>query len=259
MSIATSLNPYAPPPGPVQIDFREAAVEESLRILEAGHGRTADELGVSLVLPSDVSGPATLRQIARMTLLRLIFGGGGIVAGGILAGLHKTLNQQWQVPDWRLAAIAGICSFGGIGLLLANAFLVRQTVQRALGDRYRALLQHSTFRPPLCVGVEDCRTFARAKLAPEDCAYLAFDTAKRRLILEGLIFRYVIYAHDCLTVGQTAAATSTGVQIVFRVGVVVVGITLQYDSLWHELKKHTSFAGKDPLLVPIQQVLGSGV
>ncbi|HZL87748.1 MAG TPA: hypothetical protein VFB96_05175 [Pirellulaceae bacterium] len=258
MSVAESLNPYAPPPGPVQIDFREAAVEESLRLLQAGGGRTADELGVSLVLPADVAGLRALRHIARMTLVRLIVGIVGIAVGGILAVLHQTIEQQWRISEWLLMGIAGACSLGGIGLLLSNVFFVRSTVRRALGQRYRDLLQHRALQRPLCVGVEDCRTFANMKLSPEDFAFLAFDMSKRRLILEGLLFRYVIYAGDWLTIGQAAGATTTGVQIVFRVGAVVVGITVQHDSVWHELKRQTIGGGQDPLIWPIQQVLDRG-
>lgn len=257
MSVAESLNPYAPSPGPVQIDFREAAVEESLRMLKAGGGRTADELGVSLVLPADVSGPRTLRHIARMTLARLIVGIVGIAAGGILACLHQIIEQQWRISDLLLMSIAGVCSLGGIGLLLSNVFFVRRTVRRALAQRHLELLEHSTLRP-LCVGVEDCRTFTTMKLAPEDFAYIAFDVARRRLILEGLLFRYVICDRDCLTIGQAAGATTTGVQIIFRVGAVVVGITVQHDSIWHELKRQTIGVSQDPLVGPIQQVLGRG-
>jgi hypothetical protein len=256
---APSANPYASPqapPEPVEIDFRQAAVEESLRIIEAHPGRPIDDLGVSLVLPADVAGPARLRHIGRMTLLRLVLGIAGLALGALLAAVESTLSRDWLIPQWLTMTVALCCTLGGIGLLFASVFCVRWGVRRHLGERYEAVRRMSNLRSPLCVGVEDARTFTTMKLAPEDFAYIAFDAANRRLILEGLTFRYVILAKDLLSVGQATGVTTTGVQIVFRVARVVVGITLQYDSVWNEFKKQTIGRGQDPLIKPIQQTFG---
>jgi hypothetical protein len=256
---APSANPYAPPqtpPEPALLDFRQAAVEESLRIIEANPGRPIDDLGVSLVLPADVEGPARLRHIGRMTLLRLVLGLVGLALGALLAACEDRLNRELLVPQWLTIAVASVCSLGGMALLFASVFCVRWSVRRHLGERYEAVWRMSNLRAPLCVGVEDARTFTSMKLAPEDFAYIAFDAASRRLILEGLTFRYVILAKDVLSVSQASGATTTGVQIVFRVARVMIGITLQYDSVWNELKKQTIGRGQDPLIKPIQQTFG---
>jgi hypothetical protein len=256
MSHPNSANPYASPSTPAAsptIDFREAAVEESLLRIEAAPGRDPDELGLSLVLPADVDGFSRLRWIGRMMLVRLVLGIAGIVAGGILAATEAKLRATLGLAEWHVLTVAGICSLGGIGLLLTSVFFVRRAVRRGIGQRYEEARQHSNFRRPLCVGVEDCRTFTTMKIAPEDLAYVAFDAAHRRLILEGLLFRYVIQAADIVSVQQAAGAAATGTQIVFRVGRTVVGITLQFDSIWHEVKKQTIGAGRDPLLTPIME------
>jgi hypothetical protein len=256
---APSANPYAPPqtpPEPVELDFRQAAVEESLRIIEAHPGRPIDDLGVSLVLPADVEGPARIRHIGRMTLLRLILGLVGLALGALLAAVEARLSQDWQIPHWLTVTVASVCSLGGMALLFASIFCVRWSVRRHLGERYEAVQRLSNLRSPLCIGVEDSRTFTTMKLAPEDFAYIAFDAVSRRVILEGLTFRYVILAQDVLSVSQATGATATGVQIVFRVARVMIGITLQYDSVWNELKKQTIGRGQDPLIKPIQQTFG---
>ena len=254
MSAPPSANPYAPPQSlePVQIDFRQAAVEESLRILEANPGRGMDELGMSLVLPADVQGPAKVQHIGRMTLVRLLLGIGGLAIGAGLAAMEANLRVHWGIDGGLTLIAAGCCSLGGMALLFASIPLVRRGVRRALGERYGAAERASNLRPAICVGVEDARTFTTMKVAPEDFAYVAFDAANRRLILEGLVFRYVIYAKDLYSVTQAAGATTTGTQIVFRVGRAIVGITLQFDSVWSELKKQTIGRGQDPLLAPIQ-------
>jgi hypothetical protein len=259
--MSSPANPYAPPSTPaepVQIDFRQAAVEESLRILEANPGRVPEDLGTSLVLSMGSEGLAHLRYIGWMTLVRLVLGILGLAAGAGIAGVSDWIQRNWGLPEAVVLSAAAACSLGGIGVLLANAMLSRWHVQRALGPRYAGAVVTSTLRPPLCTGVEDSRTFVTPKLAPEDFAYVAFDSAHRRLILEGLIFRYIIHAADVLSVAQQAGTATTGIQIVFRVGQVIVGITLQYDSVWHELRKQTIGLGKDPLLKPIVAALSGG-
>ena len=255
MTAPLSANPYAPPhvpAQPVEIDFRQAAVEESLLILEANPGRGMDDLGLSLVLPADINGPARLRHIGRMTLLRLVLGILGLALGALLAATETWFNRELGIPIGVTMSLAACGTLGGIGLLFSSVFCVRWGVRRALGERYDAVVRMSNLRKPLCVGVEDARTFTTLKLAPEDFAYVGFDAANRRLILEGLTFRYVILAGDVYQVAQAAGAAASGVQITFRVVRVIVAITLQFDSVISELKKQTIGFGKDPLLKPIQ-------
>jgi hypothetical protein len=252
MSAPPLANPYAPPltAEPVQLDFRQAAVEESLRIVQANPGRDPDTLGVSLVLPADPAGPARLAYLGRMTLVRLAAGIGGLGLGAVLAAAEGRLREL-GVPEAATMLVAASCSLGGITLLLCHAMLTRWAVQRCLGPRYETVRLASTLRSPLCTGVEDARTFTTMKITPEDFAFVGFDSAGRRLVLEGLHFRYVIHAADVLSASQQAGAMTTGVQIVFRVGRVIVGITLQYDSVFNELCKYTIFLGRDPLLKPV--------
>jgi hypothetical protein len=253
MSAPDSFNPYAPPAAPVELDFREAAVAESERLLA---GRSPDDVPFSVVIPADHSGVRRLNSIGRMTLVRLLLGVGGLLLGGVLAAIASRLDDHPVFPKEIAVAAAVLCSGGGIGLLLLSPFLARRAVRRALGERFDRLCRQSTLRPPVCIGVEDALTFTKIKIAPEDFAWIAFDLTGRRLVLEGLLFRYVIQAADVISADQVSGSMSTGVQIVFRVGTVVVGVTLQYDSFWHELKKQTIAAGKDPLVEPIQQVFG---
>lgn len=252
MSLAEHENPYATPRPEVAIDFREAAVEESIRLLaESGGRRPMEDLGVSLVVPVGPEGVRTLRWIGRMVLVRLVSGIGGLVSGALLASAQENLTKQWNVPEALSLTIAAVCSLGGILVLLFNPYFVRRATRRALGERYATVQRLSSGRSPLCTAVEDAQTFKKMKIVPEDLAWIAFDPPGRRLILEGVLFRYVIHASDVLYVGQVAGATATGMQITFRVGRVVFAVTLQLDSVWHEVKKQTIGVSEDPLLAPI--------
>jgi hypothetical protein len=251
MATIEQENPYAAPRPDVPIDFREAVVEESIRLLAEAGGRPIETLGVSLVVPLGAEGVRTLRWIGWMVLLRLVLGIGGLAAGAGLAAAHERLTKQWQFPEELTLAIALTCSLGGIGVMLLSPYFMRRATRRAIGERFGLVQRLSTGRRPLCTGVEDARTFTKLKIVPEDLAWIAFDPPGRRLILEGILFRYVIHAADVLFVGQVAGATTTGMQITFRVGRVVFAVTLQLDSVWHELKKQTIGVSQDPLLKPI--------
>jgi hypothetical protein len=255
MSLAEHENPYATPRPEVAIDFREAAVEDSIRLLaDSGGGRTIEDLGVSLVVPVGPEGVRRLRWIGRMVLLRLVSGIGGLALGALLASAQENLTKQWNVPEALSLSVAATCSLGGICVLLLNPYFMRRAARRALGERYESVQRLSTGRKPLCTGVENAETFKKMKIVPEDLAWIAFDPPGRRLILEGVLFRYVVHAADVLFVGQVAGATTTGIQITFRVGRVAFAVTLQFDSVWHEFKKQTIGVSEDPLLKPIVAV-----
>jgi len=249
----SNINPYALPQSDLPLDFREAAVEESLRLVSMASGRPVEDLGVSLVLPVAPSRRDTLQWMGWMTLLRLVLGIGGVVAGGVLAWASRTLMER-GLPEWQIMSIAAFCSIGGI-LLLFNWFFIRAGVRRALGERYARVQQFSTSRSPLCTGVEDARTFVQMKLLPEDLVWIAFDSASKRLIMEGLLFRYVIHAADVLFVGEVSGTTATGVQVTFRVGNIVIAITMQMESIWYELRRQTWGRPENPLLRPIRAAL----
>src|SRR5688572_15322232 len=117
---ATNINPYAPPQSEFPIDFRNAAVEESLRIVARSGGRPIEDLGVSLVLPAEGSGDATLRRIGWSTLARLVFGILGIACGGLLGVLSEQMPEQVPLSQTEVLWIGVPSVVGGILLLLLN-------------------------------------------------------------------------------------------------------------------------------------------
>jgi hypothetical protein len=251
MSSVEYENPYATPRPEVAIDFREAAVEESIRLLSQADGRAIQDLGLSLVVPIGPEGLTTLRAVGRGVLVRFVLGISGIAAGAGLAATNEWLTKHWQIPDTATLTVAMFCSVGGIILLLLNPYFVRRATRHAIGERYELVCRLSTGRAPLCSGLEDAHTFTKLKIVPEELVWIAFDPQRKRLILEGVLCRYVIHAADVLYVGQVAGAATSGMQITFRVGRIVFAVTLQMDSVWHEFKKQTIGVTEDPLLKPI--------
>jgi hypothetical protein len=138
-------------------------------------------------------------------------------------------------------------------LLLANGTLQRRFTRRRIGQRYDDLVALGA--TPKWVSVEEAVSFHKFKLVPEDAAFVAFDPPARTVIVEGIRHRYWIRGDDVLSVGQLPGGASTATAIAFQVGDAQLAIALQSNSLWHELKKQTLGAKRDPLLLQIQETL----
>ncbi|MCA9122527.1 MAG: hypothetical protein H6822_03300 [Planctomycetaceae bacterium] len=234
-------------------DFRDEAAAISLKLVADSFGRPSAELGQSLCLP--VENPSDLRGVKWSLLFRLVFGIGGIAAGGILAMVFEKFPAGFQRYETPALVLAGIFSIGGICLLISSAGAARSFSRRRLGERYEAVWALGSPIKPLGVSVEDADTFSKMKLVPEDLAWIGFDLSRRMLLIEGLRYRYLIHSADVINIEQVAGPTATGVAITYFVGSASLRIALQYDSVKHELRRQTIGAKHDPLLKPITDTL----
>jgi hypothetical protein len=248
------VNPYEPPAAPVVLDFREEAVAESERMVQLAGGKPPEELGCSLVLRADYTTADDLRRVARDGVGRLVLGVLMMGGGGGLAAATDYLRARMSSPTELTVGMGVIGILGGLTLLLGNWTLIAAAVRRMLGPRYVRLRQLSVSHRPLCCGVEDSSTFNRLKLTPEDLAWVGFDSSGRRVIIEGLLYRYWIYAADVLELREVQTMWASGVRIRFRVGETTLAITLQMDSIWYELRKRLPWS-THPILGPLQAAL----
>jgi hypothetical protein len=254
------VNPYASPASaePTAADFRQAAVEESQRLVRESGGLAPQRLGVSLCLPIENPATDTMRRAKWGVILRAVAGILGLIAGGVLAAAYEKLAIVRQWPPELIMSLAAALMAVGLLLMLSNPLLVRRLVQRSLGERYDdALVPGGTLRPKV-VGVEDSTTFHNVKAIPEDLSCAFFDEAGGLLRIEGILYRYFIRAADVILVEEVRGVTATGVRIVFRIGRATLAITLQHESLLHELRRQTIGAKHDPLWAPISRTLRVG-
>ena len=106
------------------------------------------------------------------------------------------------------------------------------------------------------IEVENSRTFHRPKLLPEDLACVLFDREGRRLIVEGIAYRYIIRAADLLGLQVVrAAAGAPGLEVSYSVGGARLSLTLIYQSARSELRRQT-IGGQDPFIRNAISVLG---
>lgn len=233
----------------------EAAVEESRRIVEINGGRPPADR--SLCLPANDADPSSLRRFGHATLSRLVLGILGLAGGGFCAFFDVRSDGENDAVGGLL--ILGMClSFGGILVLCSNPFFQRRFVHRQIGNRYHDLLGSPYSSKPICINIEDAETFDKFKIVPEDLGYLAIDEFRGMLVVEGVRFRYFIHAKDVVDIRQVAGGNSTATVIEYNIGDARARIALQFDSIWHEIKRQTVGAKEDVLIGRIREALGGG-
>ncbi len=240
-----------PPQPHAKADFREAAVRESLRLLEANGGAVPDR--GSYCLPVTDTNPLTLRRYGYCVIIRLVLGLLGLGGGALLAALSERPGHT--LPPSILLAIGGCFSVGGILILMGNLFFQGRFVRKQIGTRYNHLLPLAGQSRLLCISVEDAATFKRMKFLPEDLGFLGLDPSNRIVWIEGVRFRYRIAAEDVSALGQVSGSTSTATGLAVTIGKTSLQIALHWDSLLHELKRQTIGTKSDPLLSKIQKTL----
>jgi len=236
-------------------DFRDSAAAASRQALARLRCSDALAAGISLCLEAEGDGRATLRRLRRFTLVRIIVGMILMLAGaGIMyaADVRKVrwLNEkeEWFIPG----AVAG---FLGFLVIMSGPFLQRRFVKRHIRDRLAESDLGNTGLPPAGVEVEDSHTFQQPKVLPEDLARVIFDPDQRRLVIEGIVYRYLIRASDVIQMRTVRSRSSLGLQIVYNAAGVPLGLTLIHDSVLSYLRRAT-IGGNNPLIRRAQQTLG---
>lgn len=244
-------NPFTPG-RPTSTAFRDRVAQESARIVAGNGGAVPNDR--SLCLRNPDGDAQALRNFGYMVLMRLILGFVGLVGGALLALLDQRTNQgNDEISTWLI--LGACCSISGILILSSNGFFQRRFVRRHLAMRYDDLASRATYGSPICIGIENAETFSKMKFVPEDLGYLALDPARQMVIIEGVLYRYVVCSADVQRVEQVTGGASSATAIDYAVGDTVLKIALQYDSLWHEFKRQT-IGAKDPLVARIRETLG---
>ncbi len=68
------------------------------------------------------------------------------------------------------------------------------------------------------VGLEDAETYLKTKILPEDEGVCLLDPEKRRILVDGCVFRHVIWARDVLRVEPVSGYAISGANITCKLG-----------------------------------------
>jgi Zn-dependent protease len=218
-------------------DFRAAAVAQSESLLQ-GKG---DPLyaGGSYCLPGGSESAGVFRRLRLMALAATVLGLGGLAGGAIIFIAGKFVHFPFDA--W---AVGIPCSGVGMAILLLGLSLqwriVWRHVKGRMGDQWPA-----ADNKPVRVGIEDAATHEKLKVLPEDMAFAWCHPGSQCLQVEGLGYRYLIYADDVLALETIATRSLTKLLLRYRVGSATVGMTLTPSGVGRAVARGTNLDGRE--------------
>lgn len=235
-------------------DFRRRAVEVSEQILERARTEDPLEANASLCVRTENHLSSLSRQ-KWIAIGCLVLGFAGLGGGAFLATLSEREDFVGGETFW--LTLAGISSLTGFVCLLIPATLTGVFLRKFLGMRFERIKSPVDYAEALYVELEDAATFDKLKVASEDAGYLGLDRVNRRLVIEGVICRYVIRGEDVESIRIRASQGPGGVEIAFRIDEqtrlrIVVSKFHAWSEVWRQLTGKT----RSPLLSKINETLG---
>jgi hypothetical protein len=217
-------------------DFRDAVAEKSRQCLLRHPDVMPEDIGESLCLLTDPDDKALLARFEK---------GGAAAAIAFLtifpaAGVVFVMSTQTP-PGIDLsptAIAAGSVMLLTLVVAMASLFTGEATLKRkllaALKSRSYALRGADTFLPHQAVRMENARTASKLKMYADDVAMIVFDAELKRLVIEGLRYRYIIHPADVELItpfqcpGQHGPAA---VQLDYRVGGMELSLALMLPNI----------------------------
>jgi hypothetical protein len=240
-----------------QDDFRAAAAVESERLLtdlqRDTSNRLADpiEAGISYCLPVLGLGRDAMKRFALASVLALVCGLGGLIVGALIGAKPEILGGGRD--DWWIIAIAVAFSVTGIASLLSSSVVQRWLVRRSVRARIGEVRRFDG-PAPINVGIEDSRTYSKMKVVPEDLAVIVLHPENRCLQIEGVCYRYLVYADDVVAADQLTIPQGQACRLHYAVGEEVVSLALVPISPLTEFKRQT-VGGQLSLVKAVLQTL----
>jgi hypothetical protein len=132
-------------------------------------------------------------------------------------------------------------------------------LRRLLGRRLDDLRISQNVSELLSVEVEDASTFQKMKASTEDAGYLALDSINRRIVIEGVVCRYVVRSEDVIRLGSVSGGTTVGTEVAYRIDDrTELKIVISKTSIWSEVLRQLAGVVRNPLLKKIEETLRLG-
>lgn len=190
-----------------------------------------------------------------LSIACLILGFCGLGGGATLAAWAE--RREDVEGQWVILALGGMMSLAGIICLILPVKGGGLFLRRYLGSRLDDLQSNPDVSEVFYVGLEDPATFSQLKVTSDDAGYLALDPVNRRVIIEGVLCRYVIRQDDVVQVKSQFANGSPGTHIVYRIGTTSgLGIMIEKQSLRAETIRQLTGRARNPACDRIAETLG---
>ena len=188
------------------MDFRSEAADATVKRLGSLSGAALAKLGDSGCVPLTGGRPVQLWLAVSQIAVSLVC---------ILCCLGMFLLSLMDAISRGTAMLWSL-------LILAVMLLLRLPAARILraylSSRPDSLLQAFENLPRRAVGLEDVKTYKKSKLVIEDSGVCLLDSERRRLLLEGCQYRYVLYAKDVVSVEPVSMYALSGARVNCRMG-----------------------------------------
>jgi hypothetical protein len=220
--------------GQARNDFRDGFDEESRRVIAQNPGKAPEEIGESLCYLVDPKGEALMPVVfgavegqMRASMVMMVFGCATIFA--------KAVKDLGWGGSWAMPTLV-VC---GVVAVVALVVLVFSGKDHELtGPKIQALLPKRPYAPFGLTGDVEGIAFYAAGVSenkpgltkyPGDAVMVVIDSRRRRVILEGLRYRYVIHAKDfvCVEPFEMHANSVQGKALLkYKVGMQTVALEL---------------------------------
>ncbi len=186
------------------MDFRSTIAESTFRRTQDSSGDALVGLGESgCVL---VPGGRRVQCLIEIPFLIFTFVAMvGVMAVGILSALN--------ILPTRLRFI--LLSIG-LAISLVSRWVKSLIMKPYLRLRSNSLLSAFKDLPLANVGIENWETRERIKMIPEDEGICVLDAERRRLLIEGCSYRYIVYARDVYSLTPASGYAMSGVRMTCR-------------------------------------------
>jgi hypothetical protein len=226
-------------------DFRAAAVAASSEILSRQPDVDPLQLGCSLCLAAEPDATKKVRYAAWSwgIWLAVIFVFFAAAIGlGISSDNFKDAGGR-QTTVGRAIEITAITLFLSMAALFLvwtffqyriQTFLLRRKLERRPGS----LLTGGTNARALLFRVHDAAAYHLSKSKPLDLAVCVLDQAQRRLLLEGIRYRYIVQASDVTRLEALESGETVSLDLAFNIAQQPLHLVLYPPNIKAHIKGH---------------------
>jgi hypothetical protein len=187
------------------MDFRTNAAELTFRRTQDSSGATLAQLEES----GCVEIPGGRRILCVVELLFFAVSAGCLMAIFVVLALSmiNLLSRSWNL---------------GLSAILLAIGMVSRKIKSLLVYLYLRVRKDSLLRvlkdlPAVDAGLEDGATYKQLKMIIDDEGVCILDAARKRILIEGCAYRYVIYARDISSIEPISRFAMSGARVICQV------------------------------------------
>lgn len=215
-------------------DFRQKAADESKAILvKYGMVNLAD-INASFCLPVEDQYRFEPGKMVKLRK-RLIFSALGLILLGFLtlfvAAVFDESDQKILILTGKvfLVLALGLMTSGVISLFMLYT-IHKLIIKHRLRTRPGSIFDVYAGGPFMLFRLDDSRTYYAQKYTPEDFCLCCIDAMRKRLLIEGCAYRYLVRSEDVLRLAPTESGTKISVDLVWRIGAEQLAVVLSSEN-----------------------------